>query len=197
MNGYSEQDYILLAQQGNQNALEELIEKYSFLVNERCRKYYLPDGEWEDLRQEGLIGLYFALRDYRAEKEIPFSAFARMCIARAMIDAIRIATAQRKLPQGSWIPLHEVKSVEAVRQLTMDVEEWMYNPERFVLHKEFIVEVKDYVQHHLTRMERMVMFCVLMGYSYRETGERVQRGIKSVDNSMRRIYRKLEGFHRG
>lgn len=192
----SETEWIRNAQNGNTLAIEHVLSEYDYLILSLGNRLFLSDQEKDDLFQEGRIGLFFAIRDYQQEKQIPFSAFARICVFRKMVDAIRATRAKKRLKEHSEIPLQDVIQLESKGIVLWNDNRWQYDPEKYVLLHELQEELSVYVRHAMSSMEKMVMVYILLGYSYRETGERLQRNSKCVDNALQRIFRKLDRFHR-
>lgn len=186
-----ENEILALAQQGNAVAQEQIIRKYDYLVKRKGERYFLPGGEKEDLLQEGMIGLYQAMLGYRAERGLPFPAFAGMCIGRRMVDAVRRATAGNRMFPTEHISLAELQEKEQKGGYPVSTEQLRRNPEWMMMQKEYYQELQYYIRAHMTRLERMVLYRIALGYSLGETAGVISRSRKAVDNAMQRVREKM------
>ena len=168
-------DEALLTQcRSSEDALETMIRRHFRLVTACARSFYLVGAEESDLIQEGLIGLLGAIRSYDTEKETEFPAYARICIRRRMISAVRAAAGEKNAPLNDALPLS---------QLLKDAE----NPETAYLGKERMEDLLASLRTQLSKFEQQVLALYLEGYSGREIALRLQRPAKSADNAIQRI----------
>lgn len=192
--GLSDEDIVAIIREGNADALDFLIRKYRSFVWLKGRSYFLIGGDREDVVQEGMIGLYKAIRDYKPDKLSSFKGFAELCITRQIITAIKTATRQKHIPLNSSISLdHPVYSEESERTLLdMLAGAPLEDPEDLMIHKEDFEHMENEMQKVLSRLERQVLTLYLDGQTYQEISSVLNRQVKSVDNALQRIKKKLE-----
>lgn len=183
-----------LIKQGDSYALTFLIDKYKSLVWTKSKTYFLIGGEKEDIIQEGLIGLYKAICNFNAEKISSFRQFADLCITRQIITAIKAATRQKHIPLNSYVSLDKPIFDEESSWTLIDTiaETKAIDPQAALIHHEKIAYIELHLLEILSELERKVLYLYIDGYSYQEISERLQRHIKSIDNAVQRIKRKLE-----
>lgn len=189
-----EQELVISAKNGDDMALEYLIAKYKGFIYNKAKAYYLIGSDKEDIIQEGLIGLYKAIRDYKEDKAVSFRAFADICITRQIITAVKAATRQKHIPLNSYISLNRsIYEDDAERQL-MDVFliEPQQDPEEMVIGQDSVKRLQSKIKKTLSALELKVFRSYLQGRSYEEIALHLDKGVKSVDNAMQRIKRKLE-----
>lgn len=177
-------------------AQEYLLNKYRNFVRSKARSYFLVGAEREDIIQEGMIGLYKAIRDFRADKLSSFRAFAELCITRQIITAIKTATRQKHIPLNSYISLNKPLYEEDSERTLLDVLTGAKgtNPEDlFISHEEFLV-VQEKLGELLSSLEWRVLVNYLDGKSYQEIAKDLDRHVKSIDNALQRVKRKLEKY---
>lgn len=181
------------AQRGETKAVEFLLNKYRNLVRMRVKSYFLLGAEREDIIQEGMIGLYKAIRDYRGDKLTSFRSFADLCITRQIITAIKTATRQKNIPLNSAMSLDKpIFDDESNRTLAdLYLAEKVCNPEEKFVNDEVLIQVKQELKEALSDLEWKVLLSYLDGKSYREMAEELNQGVKSVDNALFRIKRKV------
>ncbi|GER67276.1 RNA polymerase factor sigma-70 [Weizmannia acidilactici] len=181
---------------GESEALDYLIQKYRNFVRAKARSYFLIGADREDIVQEGMIGLYKAIRDYKEDKLTSFKAFAELCITRQMITAIKTATRQKHIPLNSYISLDKPIYDEESDRTLMDVITCarISNPEELILIREKYVNIEDKISELLSDLERKVLALYLDGQSYQEISEELNRHVKSIDNALQRVKKKLERF---
>ncbi|MDQ6601042.1 RNA polymerase sporulation sigma factor SigH [Bacillus salipaludis] len=179
---------------GDSESLERLIFKYKNFVRSRSSKYFLIGGDREDIVQEGMIGLYKAIRDYQKGKMSSFLSFAEMCIKRQMITAVKQATRQKHKPLNSYVSLDKPVYKEDGSVTFMDLIPGTSNsdPMSLVLNKEKDCEFKLQLTKLLSELERKVLSLYLDGQSYVEMSEELNTQVKSVDNALQRVKRKIE-----
>ena len=188
-----DEELVDLAQGGDEVATERLLRKYNDLVRKKTGMYFLAGADREDLIQEGMIGLYRAILDFRRERLSPFPAFAALCIKRQVIAAMKAAARQKHIPLNSYIsfdkPVHE-DSEETLIDVIGDVK--TTDPEAWVTNQEVSCEVRERIWDRLSDLERQVLAARLEGKSYQETADGLQRRVKAVDHALQRVRRKLE-----
>ena len=192
----TDEEIVELAKNGNVTALEYLINKYKNFVRAKARTYFLIGADREDIIQEGMIGLYKAIRDYRYDRQASFRAFAEICVTRQMITAIKTATRQKHIPLNSYISLNKpVFDEESERTLGEVVTtEKEGNPEEMFINQENLVDIESTMQRILSPLEQDVVNLYLEGKSYTEIAQKLGRHVKSVDNALQRVKRKLEQY---
>ncbi|WP_428834903.1 RNA polymerase sporulation sigma factor SigH [Sporolactobacillus vineae] len=185
-----------VAHDGNLDALEFLIFKYRNFVRSRAKSYFLVGAEREDIVQEGMIGLYKAIRDYNIEKPASFKAFAELCVTRQMITAVKTATRQKHIPLNSYVSLDKPIYDEESERTLLDVvgESHSSDPEQLVISREEYDDIEEKLSKVLSRLERNVLDQYLDGRSYQEISADLKRHVKSIDNALQRVKRKLEHY---
>ncbi|WP_415917602.1 RNA polymerase sporulation sigma factor SigH [Xylanivirga thermophila] len=184
------------ARNGDMDALEYLMDKYKSFVRSKARCYFLVGADREDIVQEGMIGLYKAIRDFRSDKLSSFRAFAELCITRQIITAIKTATRQKHIPLNSYVSLNKpIYDVESDRTL-MDIisEATVSDPEELVISQEEFHHIESKIGEILSDLEWEVLTAYLQGKSYQEIADELGRHVKSIDNALQRVKRKLEHY---
>lgn len=179
---------------GNSDALDFLISKYRLFVKAKARSYFLIGADREDIIQEGMIGLYKAIRDFREDKLASFRAFAELCITRQIITAIKTATRQKHIPLNSYISLDKPIYDEESERTLMDVitSPISEDPEHLMINREDYSHLEKKMGEVLSELEQQVLIRYLEGQSYNEISEELNRHVKSIDNALQRVKRKLE-----
>ena len=192
-NEMTDEQVVALAQDADGAALEFLLNKYKNFVRTKARSYFLIGADHEDIVQEGMIGLYKAIRDYRAEKLSSFRAFAELCVTRQIITAIKTATRQKHIPLNSYISLNKPIYEEDSDRTLLDVitEDGMSNPEEMVIDREDLSMIEGRIGQMLSDLEKDVLVRYMEGKSYVEIAGEMNRHVKSIDNALQRIKRKL------
>lgn len=195
-NTMSDGDIIEAVRSGDSKALEFLIYKYKNFVRAKARSYFLIGADREDIVQEGMIGLYKAIRDYRGDRLASFRAFAEICITRQIITAIKTATRQKHIPLNSYISLDKPIFDEESDRTLMDVicGTKVTDPEQLMINREEFRRLEDVLGEMLSELERQVLMLYLDGRSYQEIAEDLGRHVKSVDNALQRVKRKVERY---
>ena len=189
----SDQDIVCFAQRGDEVASEFLLYKYRSLVRTKVRSYFLMGAEKEDLLQIGMIGLWQAIVDYRPEKDISFLSFARICIERHVITAIKTATRRKQTPLNTSVSL-EYPSEDNDSEWNLAeilISDETVDPEELVLKREDSVRLQDMLRQLLSDFEWRVLNGYQVGKSYREIACELRCKTKSVDNALARIKRKI------
>ena len=191
--GVADEQIVKLAQDADGAALEYLLNKYKNFVRTKARSYFLIGADHEDIVQEGMIGLYKAIRDYRAEKLSSFRAFAELCVTRQIITAIKTATRQKHIPLNSYISLNRPIYEEDSDRTLLDVmaEEGRSNPEDMIIDREDLSMIEGKIGQMLSDLEKEVLVRYMDGKSYVEIAGEMNRHVKSIDNALQRIKRKL------
>lgn len=193
--GKSDEDIVALAQNGDSDALIHLLETYKGLVRMKARGYFLIGADHEDIVQEGMIGLYKAVRDFRPERQASFRAFSDLCIKRQIITAIKTATRQKHIPLNSYVSLNRPVYEEDNDRTLLDVIEGkITNPEELYINQEEMVSMQTMIDEALSGFERQVLSAFLDGKSYQEIALMLNRQIKAVDNALQRIKKKLTRY---
>lgn len=177
-------------------ALEYLISKYRNFVRAKARSYFLIGADREDIIQEGMIGLYKAIRDFRSDKLASFRAFAELCITRQIITAIKTATRQKHIPLNSYISLNKPIYDEDSDRTLLDILSGsrISDPEELVISREEFSDIEEKMGEILSDLERKVLMAYLDGKSYQEIAIELDRHVKSIDNALQRVKRKLERY---
>ncbi len=192
----ADEDIIIDAKAGDIKALEFLINKYKSFVRAKARTYFLIGADREDIIQEGLIGLYKAIRDYRGDKLSSFRAFAELCITRQIITAIKTATRQKHIPLNSYVSLNKPIYDEESDRTLLDIisEDSVSDPEEMMINREEFKGIETKMGEILSALEWEVLSLYLQGKSYQEVAEELDRHVKSIDNALQRVKRKLEKY---
>jgi len=192
--GLEDRVLVEMAHNGDSESLSFLINKYQHFVRSKVRPYFLIGADKEDLVQEGMIGLYKAIRDYREDKMASFYAFAELCISRQIITAIKTASRQKHGPLNSSISLDKPLTNEDSNYTLMDMitGEKVTNPESLLINKEKVNEIERKIDELLSDLERRVLTLYMDGQSYMEISEELNTHVKSIDNALQRVKRKLE-----
>lgn len=184
------------AREGDDSAQEYLINKYKNFVRAKARSYFLIGADREDIIQEGMIGLYKAIRDFRNDKLASFRAFAELCITRQIITAIKTATRQKHIPLNSYVSLNKPIYDEESDRTLLDVLSGtkVTDPEELVISREEFVDIEHKMGEFLSDLEWKVLMSYLDGRSYQEIAKDLRRHVKSIDNALQRVKRKLERY---
>lgn len=191
-----DEDIVVLCHDGDSVAEEYLLSKYKNFVRSKARSYFLIGADHEDIVQEGMIGLYKAIRDYRSDKLSSFRAFAELCITRQIITAIKTATRQKHIPLNSYVSLNKPLYDEESDRTLMDVivEGKLSNPEDLIISQEDLDTIHAKINEVLSGLEQEVLNLYLDGKSYQEIAVYLNRHVKSIDNALQRVKRKLEKY---
>ncbi|NPV30220.1 MAG: RNA polymerase sporulation sigma factor SigH [Firmicutes bacterium] len=192
----ADEDVVELAKDGDDVALEHLINKYKNFVRAKAKSYFLIGADREDIIQEGMIGLYKAIRDFRCDKLSSFRAFAELCITRQIITAIKTATRQKHIPLNSYVSLNKPIYDEDSDRTLLDVISGskVSDPEELIISREEFDDIEEKMGEILTSLEWKVLMSYLEGKSYQEMASDLKRHVKSIDNALQRVKRKLERY---
>ncbi|ALS26157.1 RNA polymerase sporulation sigma factor SigH [Paenibacillus cisolokensis] len=192
----TDEDVVDAVRDGDSEALEYLINKYKNFVRAKARSYFLIGADREDIVQEGMIGLYKSIRDFKGDKLSSFKAFAELCITRQIITAIKTATRQKHIPLNSYVSLDKPIYDEDSDRTLLDVicGTRVSDPEELIINQEEFVGLEDKMSEILSDLERKVLMLYLDGRSYQEIAVDLDRHVKSIDNALQRVKRKLERY---
>lgn len=188
MNPYdeiSDEELILRFKNGESEILDYLMEKYKDMVRKKARAMFLIGGDNDDLIQEGMIGLFKAIRDYRPEKESSFYHFAELCISRQMYTAIEASNRKKHAPLNSYVSLSEPESGGIGELLET-------SPEQMMIDRENVAQIKERIKKSLSEMEKEVLAYYMQGMNYVQIAEIMEKPPKSIDNALQRIKNKLK-----
>lgn len=186
---------VLAAQAGDQAASAQLVRKYKSLVRCKARSYFLVGGDREDVIQEGLIGLFKAIRDYDANRQSSFRSFAELCVTRQMITAIKTATRRKHAPLNSYVSLsRSTSNDDDGERLLTDIlaAKEVCDPAEIVISAWEGDFIRRGFTEALSDFESRVLRLYMEGCSYQEIADRLGRHAKSVDNALQRVKRKIE-----
>ncbi len=192
----TDEEIVELAREESVEAAEFLINKYKNFVRAKARSYFLIGADKEDIIQEGMIGLYKAIRDFRADKLSSFRAFAELCITRQIITAIKTATRQKHIPLNSYVSLNKPIYDEDSDRTLLDVISGtrVTDPEELIISQEEFNDIESKMGEILSSLEWKVLMYYLEGKSYQEIALVLDRHVKSIDNALQRVKRKLERY---
>lgn len=190
---FTDEELVLLAQKGNKEASEFITAKYFSYVRNKSRAYYLVGGEVEDIIQEGLIGLYEAIKDYSPDKQASFKTFMDICVTRQIMTAIKTASRQKHIPLNTYVSLNKPlfsdetdKSYEDALVLSRKED-----PESLYLDHEKTNEINKEIKNSLSNFEYEVLKLYLQGVSYLNIAKVLEKEEKAIDNAIQRIRKKL------
>jgi len=192
----TDEEIVDLSQRGKEFAVEYLVDKYKNFVRAKARSYFLIGADKEDIIQEGMIGLFKAIRDYKLDKLTSFRAFAELCITRQIITAIKTATRQKHIPLNSYVSLNKPVYDEESDRTLIDILSTtkITNPEEIVISREEFIVIERKMGEILSSLEWKVLMAYLEGKSYQEIAVELKRHVKSIDNALQRVKRKLEKY---
>ena len=190
----SDAELLHYIQQGDNYALNLLIMRYKNFVRTKAQTYFLIGADREDIFQEGMIGLYKAIRDYNATKLASFKAFAELCVTRQIITAIKTATRQKHLPLNSYVSLDKPIFDEEQDRTLLDIVEGdeAIDPQELLINRERFGAIELKLSDVLSGLERRALHLYLDGRTYQEISELLNRHVKSIDNALQRVKKKLE-----
>ena len=188
----TDEEIVALAQGSDDEALTYLLDKYKNFVRSKARSYFLIGADHEDIVQEGMIGLFKAIRDFKPSRLSSFRAFAELCVKRQIITAIKTATRQKHFPLNSYVSLNKpLYDEESDRTLLDVIEGRVTNPEDLFISQEELERIQNEISTTLSPLEQQVLAAFLNGKSYQEIAEMLDRHVKSIDNALQRVKRKL------
>ncbi|MCL6628738.1 MAG: RNA polymerase sporulation sigma factor SigH [Armatimonadetes bacterium] len=189
----TDEEVVIQAKMGSDQAAEHLLRKYRGLVEGKAKSYFLVGADHEDIIQEGMIGLFKAIRDFQGEKFGRFKAFAELCVTRQIITAVKSATRQKHTPLNKYVSLHRGSADGEAEVVLIDVlpDMGVIDPERVVLDAQVSDCLKKWISRDLSWLESKVLWWYLQGMSYNEMAELLACHTKSVDNALQRAKRKI------
>ena len=188
----SDESLIDIIKQGDKNALEYLINRYKELVNMKVSKYFMVGSEKEDIVQEGLIGLYKAIKSYSPDKQNSFKTFANMCIERQLITAIKSSNRQKHMPLNSYLSLNASAYENDEETSIIDTYDahQIEDPLETITKQEYYKSVETAIDKSLSEFEKQVLNRYMKGESYIQIAEKLDTPVKSIDNAIQRIRKK-------
>ena len=188
---YSDEELIEALRKGDTEIADYLMEKYKPLVRKKTHAMYLIGGENEDLIQEGMIGLFKAIRDYKEEKETSFFSFAELCISRQLYSALESSNRKKHMPLNTYVSF---SNTEGDNGLSLEelLTGQVLSPEQMLIEQEGQKEFASNLKTKLSAMEKKVLYLYLEGNSYTQIGELLNKPPKSIDNSLQRIRSKIK-----
>jgi RNA polymerase sporulation-specific sigma factor len=192
-----DEDLVQRAWDGDSAALDGLLARYRGFVRAKARSYFLVGADREDVIQEGMIGLYKAIRDFDPAREAGFRGFADLCVTRQIITAVKTATRQKHAPLNTYVSLHmpshqddDTEPTELIDQFSAIVDD----PADSVVSAQEIEQLRAYFGEILSDLEAKVLQRYVAGHSYEEIAGELSRHVKSIDNALQRIKRKLDTY---
>lgn len=194
-NNMQDEEIIVKVHEGDKEALDFLMKKYKELVNGKVSKYFIIGADKDDITQEGLIGLYKAIKDYKGDKQSSFKSFANLCVERQLITAIKSSNRQKHMPLNSYLSLNmnafngdeENGETEVINVLNSNTIE---DPLDTITKKEYYTTVENAIDSSLSDFEKKVLNRYVQGESYVKIAEKLDAPVKSIDNAIQRIRRK-------
>jgi RNA polymerase sigma-H factor len=181
--------------ENNHFATDYIVQRYKNFVRSKARSYFLMGADKEDIIQEGMIGLYKATRDFNQDHEVSFKAFAELCITRQIISAIKGASRQKHIPLNSYISLNKPAYDDSERTLIEVLEtEKNLDPQEVVINREQYAVIKEVMEAVLSPLEWDVLRGYMDAKSYQEMAEEHHRSVKSIDNALQRVKKKMEVY---
>ncbi len=194
MEGYqkfSDEQLIGMLREGNDGIMDYILGKYKPLVLRRANAMYLIGGDTDDLIQEGMIGLFKAIRDYRAERESSFFHFAELCITRQLYSAVEASNRKKHAPLNSYVSFYSKTDEEGKSLAETLSTDTMDNPEQLVIAQQNLAQFWEEVKRHLSAMEQEVLDEYLAGHNYRQIAKKLGKSPKAIDNALSRIRAKI------
>lgn len=191
-NEKTDEELVKMIKNGNQEPLEYLLNKYKDLVNAKVSKYFIIGAEREDMIQEGLIGLFKAVRNFDPDKQNSFSSFANLCVKRQMITAIKTSNRQKHIPLNSSVSLNNAVYDEDDDTSFMDVlnANTVEDPLDTITKKEYYKFIEGKIDKELSEFEKKVLYRLARGESYVSIADKLDAPVKSIDNAIQRIRKK-------
>ncbi|MBO5060168.1 MAG: RNA polymerase sporulation sigma factor SigH [Clostridia bacterium] len=188
----SDEEVVEKAQAGDDEALNHIIARYRNYVYSKANTYFLVGAEKDDVAQEGLIGLYNAVKEFDAEGGSSFKSFAALCISRQIITAVKAATRKKHIPLNSYISLDKTDAEgDADEAIDAAFEMGEQNPEDIVIGQEDLSRIEYTIHKTLSKLEMQVFIYYTQGMSYEEIAKALAKPVKSIDNALQRIKKKL------
>ena len=194
----TDEQLIAALRKGESEIMDFIMEKYKYLVRKKAKAMFLLGGENDDLIQEGMIGLFKAVRDYDLALETSFASFAELCISRQMYSAIEASKRKKHIPLNYYVSLYEEgdASEENKRPPLIDTiqPDRENNPEELFLNKEYFRQAESMLKEQLSDLENRVLYLHLLGTEYQTIAKLIGKSPKAVDNALQRIKNKAQGI---
>ena len=189
-----DEEIVMLSSGGDKAATEYLLGKYKNLVRAYARKYFLVGADRDDVLQEGMIGLFKAIRDYDSSRQSSFYNFACICVKHQLITAVKTSVRQKHVPLNSYVSLNKTVYDDESERILLDmlVEKKTVDPEEVFLRREKLEALNEKMERTLSAFEKEVITLYLDGVSYQEIAKRLGKKPKSIDNALQRVRRKLD-----
>lgn len=187
----SDEDLIDKLRQGENEIMDYILEKYKPLVRKQTNALFLIGGENEDLIQEGMIGLFKAIRDYKNDRDASFFYFAQVCIKRQLASALEASNRKKHMPLNNYVSFSSDENESGFASW----ENYMVgadSPEQLILEQEKMLEFKEHIEAKLSKMEKEVLNLYLDGYNYTQIAKLMEKTPKSIDNALQRIRQKIK-----
>ena len=196
LKGKKEEELIVSAQNGNEEAMAVLLERYKSLVRALSRPLFLIDGDQDDLLQEGMIGLYKAIQTFQDQKNASFETFTTLCIKRQLYSAIKASNRKKNIPLNSYISIDNAQdptNAELEKIFVTDAAQAMRqkSPEDIIIGQENVENTQKKMFMHLSNMEKQVLELFLQGLTYQEIAQKMEKSPKTIDNALQRIKKKV------
>ncbi len=192
--GKRDEELVAMAKSGDDRALEYILCKYQNFVKAKAKSYFLIGADKEDIYQEGMIGLFKAIRDFKDDKLASFKVFAELCITRQIITAVKTATRQKHIPLNTYVslnkPIYDEESDRTLLDILSGIK--VSDPEELIIDREEMERIESKIEEVLSGLEMEVLNSYLDGKSYQEIATDLDRQAKSIDNALQRVKRKLE-----
>ncbi|MEG0907074.1 RNA polymerase sporulation sigma factor SigH [Clostridium sp.] len=192
--GKKDEEIVAMVKGGDNRALEYLLCKYQNFVKAKAKSYFLIGADKEDIYQEGMIGLFKSIRDFKDDKLASFKVFAELCITRQIITAVKTATRQKHIPLNTYIslnkPIYDEESDRTLLDIISGIK--VSDPEELIIDREEMANIEKKIEEVLSSLEMEVLNSYLDGKSYQEIASDLDRQAKSIDNALQRVKRKLE-----
>lgn len=192
----TDEDLIALFRDGDQEAMEHLLDKYKEMVLKKARSMYILGGDSDDLIQEGMLGLFKAVRDYDSGRDASFSTFSQLCVTRQLYTAVKASARKKHLPLNTAIslsrPLRESGVGEDEELMDCLEADARSNPEEYIIGQEEMERLEEKIEKELSPLEKQVLELYLTGMGYVEIAHVLNRDEKSTDNALQRIRTKLK-----
>ena|SRR5258706_10748430 len=188
-----DEEVVEYARRGHRRATEYLLAKYRHVAESKARSYFLAGADHDDVVQEGMIGLYKAIRDFRDDRLARFRAFAELCVTRQIITAVKTATRQKHVPLNGYISLHQpvMDSESETSLLDFIPDDRIIDPATWLIELREKRTLHETVEHALSDLESQVLQSYLAGKSYREMSKDLHCRTKCIDNALQRVKRKI------
>lgn len=187
----SDEELTVKAQNGDENAVNILLSKYKSMINKIARSYFLIGGDMEDIVQEGMIGLYKSIMNYKESRNASFKTFAGTCIKNQIQNAVKVASSEKNKILSSALPIMDEGSIEEDNEMEIILPSNIPSPDYTLVEKENVKETFNQIKNSLSNLEFKVLVLYLKGYSYNEISTTMNISKKSIDNALSRIKNKL------